>query len=461
MATPHETGIQNLPPLNLPPIVDETPPVVTPLPPEVILVPPEKPAPAPKPVPPAVKVPPPPVDRAIRENAAYTVVAWTARFIVGVWMICNFFPLSFITAIAAFGWLQRRMQVIALRGWWRASPRRLEGTFQAFCDALGPDAPVERPRWFWRERIVQYLNRPQRTGAIARFFGTLVDLATLPVHSLWLNFKVGVKGLFATYLLTGWGCFFMLFSWYFGWLNSFHKGYEDAFFGPLSGLFGSFLLIVTLIYVPMAQAHQAAAGDIASFFQFRVVTRLILTRLTAYAFLTAGFALAALVFALPRFVTLSQDFGPNSEELTPQQAYWALSRYWFYWSIPFFFAMLVLRTLSAVIYRSAMLRAVQSGTILISDLPPRLAQWFDKLEILPQAQLPQNTLVAALKTTLSWKYRAVMFGLLFGIWLLFVMWFYVGYFLVFSEYRGMINHPVVQVPCIDWTPWHLVRGEEE
>ncbi len=452
MSPPNETGIQNLPPLNLPPLADE-PPVVKAAPPLHVEPLPETP-------PPKADKPAPPPDRAIKENQLLTIGGWIARVIVGVFMICNFFPLSFITAIAAFGWLQRRMQAIALRGWWRESPRRLEGTFQAFCDTLGANAPVERPRWFWRERIVQFLNRPQRSGAIARFCGTIFTFATLPVHSLWLNFKTGIAGLFTTYMLTGWPCSIMLFSWYFGWLNSFHKGYEDAFLGLGFGLLGGFLLILTLVYVPMAQAHQAAAGDIASFFQFRVVTRLILTRLTPYVLLLAGLTLTALVFEFPRLVTADENFAANAAA-TPQEAYFILERWWFGWSIFFFLALLTLRTLAALIYRSAMLKAVRAGTILTTDLPPRLALWFEKLEIVPQAQVPQYMILTMLRAAIGMKWRFVLFGAIFFILLMFVLRFYFAYFFVFSEYRGILNHPVMHVPCIDWTPWHLVLGHEE
>jgi hypothetical protein len=456
MTPTNQTGIQNMAPLDLPRV--ENPPVVTAVPesppvPTVVEPIPDKPSPKPE-------KPAPLPDRANRENPLVTVIAWIARFIVGVYMICNFFPLSFITAIAAFGWLQRRMQAIAVRGWWRQSPRRFEGTFQDFCDTLGDGAPVERPRWFWRENIVKYLNRPQRTGAIGKFFDTLVTFLTLPIHSLWLNFKVGIAGLLSTYMLTGWPCSIMLFSWYFGWLNSFHKGYEDAFLGLGFGLFGSFLLILTLVYVPMAQAHQAATGEIAAFFQFRVVIRLILTRLTAYVMLLAGLALTSLVFEIPRLMTAGEDFRPNLAA-TPQEAYWLLSQHFFIWSIFFFFALLVLRTVSALIYRSAMLKAVHAGTIRTTDLPPRLALWFEKLEILPQAQLPQPMIWTMLRAMIGFNWRTFLFAGLFVILLLFVMRFYLGYFLVFNEYRGILNHPVVQVPCIDWTPWHLVMGREE
>ena len=448
MSNTNETGIQNVPqPIDLPVMVE--PVLVVELAPEPM---------------PSVKLKAKPAvptrNRVIRENPVHTILAWLLRFVVGVVMICNVFPLSFITAIAAFGWLQRRMQAIILRGWWRESPRRLEGTFKDFCATLGEGAPVERPRWFLRENIVKHFHKPRRSGIIGRFFGTLFDLATLPVHLLWLNFKVGVTGLFATYMLTGWACSMMLFSWYFGWYNSFHKGYEDAFLGPFFGIFGSFLLILTLIYVPMAQAHQAAAGEIAAFFQFRIVTRLIVTRLTAYTFLIAGIALASLIFDISRLFTIDENF-PANKAITASEAYWILERYWFIWSIFFFFSVLMLRTVSAMIYRSAMLKAVRAGTILTSDLPPKLMFWFEKLDILPQAQIPRHPLANALRATISLKYRLFLFGAIFFFLLLFVMRFYIGYFVVFNEYRGILNHPVVQVPCIDWTPWHLVMGNDE
>jgi hypothetical protein len=392
------------------------------------------------------------------ENAFITLLTWLARIAVGVCMISNVFPLSFITSIAAFGWLQRRIQVIALRGWWNASTRKDKETFQEFLASLGDDAPVERPRWFWRERLSQRIAKLARGGSFFKMAWTLI---TMPIHSLWLNFKIGIAGLFSTYMLTGWGCMIMLTSWHYGWFNSFHKGYEEAFLGLLSGLFAMFILILALLYVPMAQAHQAAAGEIAAFFQFRVVLRLIRARPTAYTILIAGLAFASLVFEIPRIFTLGENFIANHEDLTPHEALVRLELYWFVCSIFFFLALLVLRTLSAYIYRSAMLKAVREGTILTSELPPRLALWFDKLEILPQAQVPKGMLTSVVTAAIGWKYRAFLYSLRFLLLLLFVVCFYVGYFLVYNEYRGVLNHPVVQVPCIDWTPWHLVAGRDE
>lgn len=448
MSNTNDAGIQNLPPIHIHRVADPV---------EAATVEPPPPT-QPKL---AVMIPLPERDRRIRESAIHTVAAWGARFVVGVFMICNVFPLSFITAIAVFGWLQRRMQALSLRAWWEASPRRQDSSFEDFLDSLGPNAPVERPRWFVRERFAKHLSEISRGKSLGSFFVAIWGVVSLPIHSLLVNFKVGLSGLFATSMLTGWGGMIMLFSWYFGWLNSFHKGYEDAFLGLLSGLFGSTLLILALIYVPMAQAHQAAAGEVAAFFQFRVVVRLILTRFTAYAFLIGGLALTSLVFEIPRLVTLNDNFIPNHEDVSPRAAFFMLEAWWFGWSIFFFAALLVLRTVSAAIYRSAMLKAVRNGTIAIDELPANLNTWFEKLAIVPDTPVSRSLIGAMLRATIGLKYRVFLFGVVCLIWLLFVLRFYFSYFLVFNEYRGILNHPVIQVPCIDWTPWHLVRGEEE
>ena len=53
----------------------------------------------------------------------------------------------------------------------------------------------------------------------------------------------------------------LLFSWWAGWENSFNKGYEQAWVGPLLGLVGAGLALVILVHMPMAFAHFAAEGQ--------------------------------------------------------------------------------------------------------------------------------------------------------------------------------------------------------
>ena len=53
-----------------------------------------------------------------------------------------------------------------------------------------------------------------------------------------------------------------------------------------------------------------------------------------------------------------------------------------------------------------------------------------------------------------------MFTLLFLVWFAFFVRFYIGYFLVYEPYVGFLNHPLIQVPCFDFVPFHLHQGRD-
>src|SRR5205807_965359 len=131
-----------------------------------------------------------------------------------------------------------------------------------------------RPRWFVRERLRTAIDQPTRGGTPPGALRKVGRALSLPWYSLWLNFKTGLAGLFCTYLLTGWGCLLMLFSWEFGWFNSINRYYEQSLIGPGSFFLGLLLFILAMFYVPMAQAHQAAPGQARALFALRFVSRL-------------------------------------------------------------------------------------------------------------------------------------------------------------------------------------------
>src|SRR5262249_16419104 len=174
-----------------------------------------------------------------------TILGWIWRWLAGAWLCFNAFLFSYLTSIVVVGWTYRWMQGLVLRGWWQQSKRRT-GSFEDFCAGLGRDVPTARPRWFWQERIAAAMARPVPGRGKPGPVGLGVRALRVPWHSLWRNFKVGFQGLFCTYLLTGWGCLLMLVSWEFGWLNSFNKGYEQAWIGPTTGFLGVLLLIAAL-----------------------------------------------------------------------------------------------------------------------------------------------------------------------------------------------------------------------
>src|SRR5262245_59242300 len=117
------------------------------------------------------------------------VFGWGWRVAMGTALCFNFLdfhsPLtvifSYLTSIIALGWLQRWMQTVVLRGWWKRSGRHQRESFEEFCDDLGPEAPAPRPNWIVQQRVDQ-------------------DIWKLPWHSLWLNFKLGFQTLACTYL---------------------------------------------------------------------------------------------------------------------------------------------------------------------------------------------------------------------------------------------------------------------
>jgi hypothetical protein len=391
-------------------------------------------------------------------------IGWAWRIFVGVLLCLSPLPsvlASYLGSIVVFGWLYRWMQGRILRRWWKLSRRRSEIAFHEFCAELGPDGPVSRPRWFWHEHPIDLLNRPTPSGKPAGFFRTLGRFVKIPVASIFLNVGRGIQGLLATYLITGWGVSLMAFSWYFGWMTSFNKIYEEHGIGPGLGLLGGFVLFVAgLFYTPMAQAHQAVAGGFSSFFQFRVVLRLIHARMSAYVFLAALFLIVSVILEGLRVAVASTDF-PGNHAATVPEGLDALRNYLTGCTVFFFLAVLLLRGLTARIYASAVLKALGRGTLRLDEMPPAVVEALQRLDLVPAPVAPGHPLLVAGKSSFRTVYRGMLYAMLFGLWALFVARFYVGYFLVFSDFRGPLNHPLVHLPCIDSTPTHLTAGHEE
>jgi hypothetical protein len=429
-------------------------PVAAAVPPEVLPVLPARPAPPPRPPQTAWGNP------VLRTFAS--LFGWIWRLAVGALMCFNYYVLSYFTSIFAVGWTYRWMQAVVLRGWWKQSPKRHDGSFRDFCDSLGLDGPVPRPRWFLRERIVAFMRRPGPGGQPAsglRLFGRAL---TIPWHSLWLNFKIGLAGVFCTFLLTGWGCLLMVFGWEFGWFNSINRYYEQYLFGPGSFLLGLVLFILAMFYVPMAQAHQAATGQARAFFEFRFVRRLIRARLMPYVGLAMLTGFASLILTIVVLQSVGENFAGNDRTLSPEegfQVYWVyLLAFTAFLLFPLY---LLLRFVAAVIYRSAVLKALRQGTITRAELNPVLARWMERMElkVIPRAETVGLGWYARLTTRFA--YRRVLFTVLFFVWLVFATRMLVHHFFRSDPVVGYLNHPMIQMPCFDFIPAHLYQGKNE
>jgi hypothetical protein len=381
---------------------------------------------------------------------------WLWRMTVGV-----LFCMSWFTSILVMGWLYRWVQGRVLYGWWKQSRLREQGAFASFCEMLGPDAPVKRPRWFLRERFTRPSFRAELLAPTADgeppLWPRIAARALLsPVRSLWLNLKIGVQALLCIFLLTGWGCLFMTFSWEFGWLNSFNKGYEQAFVGPLLGVTGIFLFSLAMCYVPMAAVHQAVTGDVWAFFDFRFVWRLVRARLSAYvilAALTAGAsALLQILKTAPLFFDDTIDFWTD---LSDSQLHSALWQYYLFGSFLLFGGLLLTHLLAAHIYRSAVLKVLRRGRVTRAQLHPRLADWLGRLELLPAVESPPQGFARVLRVTGRAAYRRLLLALLLLTWVGYVFSVYIGEFFNYHPYVGFMNHPLVQAPRFNYIPSDL------
>ncbi len=378
--------------------------------------------------------------------------------LAGLGLVLNFFLFSFLGSIAVLGWTYRWMQVVVLRSWWKQSPIRRDKPFDQFCESLGEIGPAPRPRWFVHQHFRQALAGP--LGAAPSLLRRLGRWVFLPWHSFRLNFRLGLQALFCTYLVMGWGCLMMWVSWEFGWLNSFNQGYEQAYLGPLTGLLGSLLLILSLFYVPMAQAHQAATGEARTFFHFRLIWRLIQARTTAYVGLAALVTLVSILFEVLRVAVVSDQFAGNLAA-TDREGLNYLRGYLFGGTVALFVVLLGLRLLAAKIYQSAVLKALRLGWITPGELPLRLAAWLDRLHLTPEPVKSSGGLGQVMVITSRWSYRRFLYAVLFSVWLLFVIRFYAGYFQAANGFRGFISHPLIQFPCFDYVPWHLQVAAKE
>jgi hypothetical protein len=395
------------------------------------------------------------VDRRRLQKRTRSVWQWPGAFFGWIWRIAvgSLLCFSIVGSIVVTGWFYRWMQGLVLRGWWKRSRFRQEGSFEDFCASLGAAGPTARPRWLLQERWTLAINRPDLAGRPPGTTRKLLRALRLPWHSLWLNFKIGLLGLVCTYLLTGLGCLIMLFSWEFGWLNSFNKGYEQALIGPLTGLLGIALFIAAMFYVPMAQVHQAVTGDYRAFFDVPFVWRLIRARLSAYVALAAVVALASLPLEILKTAPAFFDgFSDAWTTATDAEVYGMLRNYFLIGCGVLFVTLLVLRWLAARVYQSAVLKVLQRGWVTRAELHPTLAHWLDRLEIYPVPTLETAGISYVVKSGSQMVYRRLLFVLLFFIWFGFVAKVYVGEFLNYHPFAGFMNHPLVQFPHFNYIP---------
>jgi hypothetical protein len=383
-------------------------------------------------------------------------LGWIWRLVIGPVLCTNYF-----LAVAVVGWMTRHMQGLAIRCWWKQSPLQKLGTFDAFCDSLGPDAPTARPRWFWRERVRASVTRRHPNGQSPGAGRLIWRGLGVPIHSFYRNVLIGVQMIAGSFLIAGWANMLMTFSWQFGWYNSFHKGYEISYLGPLTGLGGVFLFVAAMFYLPMAQAHFALTGQLRSFVEVSFIWKLVRTRLLAYTGVAAVIGIACIpleiLMIMPQYLP---QLNPALESISDAQYAQILRQYYFWAAMVFFVAFFVCRHLMARVYASAVLTALRRGVVTRSELNRVLGRWIDRLQLDVTPTLAPVGFGAAVAGGGSWIGRRVLFTALFFIWFAVISAAYVREFLNYHPFTGFMNHPMVYLPCPGVVPGHLTDATD-
>ena len=333
-----------------------------------------------------------------------------------------------VTAVIILGWLQRLTE--------RKAVKYLDRHLGA----------VEKASYPWPGLIIDDGFRlsvetagqtPALTNKSERnFFGRWFG-------GLWDNLKAGLQALLALAILTlPFGALWFL-GWWSGWQNSFTKGYEQAFAGPVISLLGVALSLACLSYLPMALAHLALERKVAAFFELRKVIKLIHISAWRYIALTIAFVVAAFpVFLATSAPVFIENIKPGFLDMSPQELQEFKDAYHVWMSVYILIALIVLRSWTGRIYTRSAVQANSFNEKAWRDT--RLIGFARARGLnLSAAGSPEN------KRSEPGKIRAIILTLaLPTIWFGLVAQTYVGQFLNY-RWWNWLNHPLIGIP---WFP---------
>ena len=325
---------------------------------------------------------------------------WGKNGLLGA-MASQVLPLSIVTV----GWVQRLMQRETLRTFERLG----EGSL-----GLDPDPALREalspPRWL-------------SGGTAARGWRR-------PLGGLAANVRLGLASILNTWALTLPGASLWLFSWYDGWNNSFHKGYEQAAVGPLTGLLGVALFIAAMLYVPMAQARQASTGSWRGFWDVGLVRELVRRRWWGCLRLAAAYALLGVPVVALKTAPIAFDRVEAWASASDAELLQQLQTYFFYCGLFIFLAYVWLRRAAARLYADALCLTVRAGAVSADALGPIERAALDRLGLLGVAPEPdRHMIVRAARTSTAWLLRSAAIGAAVVVWFAFVSEIYVSEFL--------------------------------
>ncbi|MDJ0849055.1 MAG: hypothetical protein QNK04_11810 [Myxococcota bacterium] len=352
------------------------------------------------------------------------MIRWAWRALVGA-LLCQVLPLS----VLVVGWTQRLMQRATLEAWHR---QRGAGTgdFSRFAREREATARLADPPTWLVGR-----SRASRLGGLRE------------------NARLGLAAACNVWALTLPGCGIWLFAWHDGWNNSFNKGYEQAAVGPLLGWLGVVLFVAAMLYVPLAQARQAATGSMRAFYDFRLVWSLARCRWLSTVRLAVLYALLSVPVTALKTAPIAFDRLPGYADWSDAQTLELLGAYFFWAGLFVFGAYVLLRRAAARIYATAVLDAIRHGVIAPQRLGAFERDALARLDLLRVEPCHEGSRAArAVRGATLWTARTAAVGVAAVLWFAFVAQIFVSEFLNYHPGLGWLNQPLVQLPFFRYLP---------
>jgi len=267
----------------------------------------------------------------------------------------------------------------------------------------------------------------------------------------WRNLLRGINVIAVTYAVTLPGVALMAFSWRYGWDNSFNKGYEQAYIGPTLGLSGLFLFMLSMLYVPMAQAQLAIDGRRTAFFHWRIVWAALRCRLRGALLLAAAYFVASLPIHIFFVAVLFRYNAGATADLSDAELRKALENHFFLAGLVGLPLFAWVRLRAARTYADGIMHALRAGRIA-----PEHAAAIRAVAALQHTLGPPSP--SRIGTVLRRTTLAPALALLLVLWFGFGAQIYIKQFLNYVPLSGWLNQPLVHAPWLRYIPPHLDGG---
>tara|TARA_B110000014_G_C20100760_1_gene577778 strand:+ start:603 stop:1928 length:1326 start_codon:yes stop_codon:yes gene_type:complete len=385
-------------------------------------------------------------------NRLWRTVVFLIKFLIGM-VFCQ----AIFTSFMVIGWTYRIAQRTAIKYWCKCSTRN---DFASFIqDDESSAGHGHWPNWFIAQNF-RSLFRRQVNGGLGRHLWTIFKGFSL---SLRHNLALGIQGAANTLALTLPSGMMWWFGWDYGWNISFYKSYEQSFIGPVVFLIGSLFFIAVMFYLPMAQARQAVCANWKSFWDARLIIRLIRSQWIRVLLFSGLFVLLCVPVLILKTAPSLFHLSESQNITTSAQAADYLGKYYFLASLYVFPCYVLIRVLAARIYARGLLTCLKGNLVSIEELNPSEQILFQRLELhLGSPALPGNRFLKIV----GWMGSRM--GQVFSVVVMFLVWAALAGAILVSEFlnyheagRGWLNQQLIQLPWFNYMPSHIRPAGEE